>query len=63
VTVDRVGRIDRDTASTAATTPRLATRLAVAAPLLLALSIAARLAWTYLAPNGANFVDLHVYVG
>ncbi len=33
------------------------------APLLLALSIAARLAWTYLVPNGANFVDLHVYVG
>jgi alpha-1,2-mannosyltransferase len=29
----------------------------------LALSIAARLAWTYLVPNGANFVDLHVYVG
>ena len=27
------------------------------------ISIAARLAWTYLAPNGANFVDLHVYVG
>ncbi|MDA2892808.1 mannosyltransferase [Mycolicibacterium sp. BiH015] len=27
------------------------------------LSIAARLAWTYLVPNGANFVDLHVYVG
>lgn len=23
----------------------------------------ARLAWTYLVPNGANFVDLHVYVG
>jgi alpha-1,2-mannosyltransferase len=63
VTVDRVGRIDRDTASTAATNPRLAPRLAAAAPLLLALSIAARLAWTYLAPNGANFVDLHVYVG
>ena len=63
MTVDRVGRIDRDTASTAATNPRLATRLAAAAPLLLALSIAARLAWTYLAPNGANFVDLHVYVG
>jgi alpha-1,2-mannosyltransferase len=37
--------------------------LAVAAPVLLALSIAARLAWTYLVPNGANFVDLHVYVG
>jgi alpha-1,2-mannosyltransferase len=29
----------------------------------LALSIAARFAWTYLVPNGANFVDLHVYVG
>jgi alpha-1,2-mannosyltransferase len=33
------------------------------APVLLAISIAARLAWTYLVPNGANFVDLHVYVG
>ena len=33
------------------------------APWLLAVSIAARFAWTYLAPNGANFVDLHVYVG
>ena len=31
--------------------------------MLLILSVAARLAWTYLAPNGANFVDLHVYVG
>ncbi|BBY46196.1 polyprenol-phosphate-mannose-dependent alpha-(1-2)-phosphatidylinositol pentamannoside mannosyltransferase [Mycolicibacterium celeriflavum] len=31
--------------------------------MLLVLSIAARLAWTYLVPNGANFVDLHVYVG
>ena len=29
----------------------------------MALSIAARLAWTYLVPNGANFVDLHVYLG
>ncbi|ORB26558.1 mannosyltransferase [Mycolicibacterium parafortuitum] len=38
-------------------------RLRAAAPLLLVLSIAARLAWTYLVPNGANFVDLHVYVG
>jgi alpha-1,2-mannosyltransferase len=37
--------------------------LAVVAPILLAISIAARLAWTYLVPNGANFVDLHVYVG
>ena len=37
--------------------------MAAAAPWLLLFSIAARLAWTYLAPNGANFVDLHVYVG
>jgi alpha-1,2-mannosyltransferase len=37
--------------------------LAIVGPLLLALSVAARLAWTYLVPNGANFVDLHVYVG
>ena len=33
------------------------------AALALALSIAARLSWTYLVPNGANFVDLHVYLG
>lgn len=33
------------------------------APVLLALSVAARLGWTYLVPNGANFVDLHVYLG
>ncbi|PTR30267.1 alpha-1,2-mannosyltransferase [Rhodococcus sp. OK519] len=32
------------------------------APLLLALSVLARLLWTYLTSNGANFVDLHVYV-
>ncbi|WP_372516627.1 mannosyltransferase [Mycolicibacterium flavescens] len=38
-------------------------RLAAAAPIVLVVSIAARLAWTYLVPNGANFVDLHVYVG
>jgi alpha-1,2-mannosyltransferase len=31
--------------------------------MLLAVSVLARLAWTYLVPNGANFVDLHVYVG
>jgi alpha-1,2-mannosyltransferase len=37
--------------------------LTTLAPLLLAVSIAARLAWTYVVPNGANFVDLHVYVG
>lgn len=30
---------------------------------MLVLSIALRLVWTYLVPNGANFVDLHVYVG
>jgi len=30
--------------------------------LLLAISIAARLSWTYLTPHGANFVDLHVYI-
>jgi alpha-1,2-mannosyltransferase len=29
----------------------------------LILSVGARLAWTYLVPNGANFVDLHVYLG
>jgi alpha-1,2-mannosyltransferase len=38
-------------------------RLAAAAPVVLAISIAARLALTYFIPNGANFVDLHVYVG
>lgn len=38
-------------------------RLYRLAPVLLVLSIAARLAWTYFVPNGANFVDLHVYVG
>ncbi|MCV7229927.1 mannosyltransferase [Mycolicibacterium komossense] len=42
------------------TTARRRTALA---PLLFAASIAARLAWTYLVPNGANFVDLHVYIG
>ncbi len=30
---------------------------------MLILSIGLRLAWTYLLPNGANFVDLHVYLG
>lgn len=33
------------------------------APVLLAISVSARLGWTYLVPNGANFVDLHVYLG
>ncbi|AQA06504.1 alpha-(1-2)-phosphatidylinositol mannosyltransferase [Mycobacterium sp. MS1601] len=41
----------------------MATRLTALGPLLLVVSIAARLAWTYLVPNGANFVDLHVYIG
>lgn len=45
------------------TSPGFVRRLSAAAPLLLAVSIAVRLAWTYLVPNGANFVDLHVYVG
>jgi alpha-1,2-mannosyltransferase len=59
VRVVRVGRIDIITTGPA----RPRDRLAIVGPLLLALSVAARLAWTYLAPNGANFVDLHVYVG
>jgi len=65
VIVARVGRIDRDTAPTAAapTAPRMPARLAAAAPVLLAISIAVRFALTYLVPHGANFVDLHVYVG
>ncbi|RDH77833.1 mannosyltransferase [Mycolicibacterium moriokaense] len=56
----RVGRIE---ATSATTVPRLPVRLAAAAPWVLLISVAARLAWTYLVPNGANFVDLHVYVG
>src|SRR5689334_9548238 len=60
VTVARVGQINTTSTTTA---PRTPARLAAAAPVLLMLSIAARLAWTYLVPNGANFVDLHVYVG
>jgi alpha-1,2-mannosyltransferase len=38
-------------------------RLTGLAPVLLLASVAARLAWSYLVPNGANFVDLHVYLG
>ena len=57
--IARVGRINAITAAPA----RPRDRLAIVGPVLLALSVAARLAWTYLAPNGANFVDLHVYVG
>jgi alpha-1,2-mannosyltransferase len=63
----KVGRIDpipkATAAPTAPPTRRLTSRLQAAAPLLLIASVAARLAWTYLAPNGANFVDLHVYLG
>ncbi|WP_072749682.1 mannosyltransferase [Rhodococcus maanshanensis] len=32
------------------------------APLLLAVSVAVRMAWVFLSPNGMNLVDLHVYV-
>jgi len=60
----KVGRIDTIPAAPAAPrTRRLASSLRAAAPALLIASVAARLAWTYLAPNGANFVDLHVYLG
>ncbi|PJE08931.1 mannosyltransferase [Mycobacterium sp.] len=50
-------------AAAAPTTGQSSTLLQKLALPLLTLSIAARFAWTYLAPNGANFVDLHVYVG
>ncbi|OBK50481.1 mannosyltransferase [Mycobacterium kubicae] len=56
----KVGQIDTTSAAPAAR-PTQAWRTAAA--LLLLASIAARLAWTYLTPHGANFVDLHVYVG
>ncbi|MCV7289791.1 mannosyltransferase [Mycolicibacterium wolinskyi] len=49
--------------TTSATTVTASARLQRLAPMLLIASIVARLAWTYLVPNGANFVDLHVYVG
>jgi len=58
--IAKVGQIDVTSAAPAAPITR---RLAGAAPLLLILSVAARLAWTYLTPTGANFVDLHVYLG
>ncbi|OBF44074.1 mannosyltransferase [Mycobacterium sp. 852002-50816_SCH5313054-b] len=63
--IAKVGLID--TTSTAAPAAPLHRRLGgplqAAAPALLAVSVLARLAWTYLVPNGANFVDLHVYLG
>ena len=55
-----------DTTAAAPAVPisrRLASLISTAAPILLILSIAARLGVTYLGPNGANFVDLHVYLG
>src|SRR3984957_11778202 len=60
----KVGQIETISAASAATiTGRLANLLHTAGPVLLIVSIAARLALTYLGPNGANFVDLHVYLG
>jgi alpha-1,2-mannosyltransferase len=50
-------------APAAPVTRRLANLLVAAAPLLLVVSVAARLALSYLVPHGANFVDLHVYLG
>jgi alpha-1,2-mannosyltransferase len=59
-----VEQVDTTSAAPAApTTRRRAIAPNAAGPLLLVLSVAARLAWTYLTPNGANFVDLHVYIG
>src|SRR6202040_107137 len=60
----RVVQIDATSAAPAAATiRRRAISLNALGPVLLVVSVAARLAWTYLAPNGANFVDLHVYIG
>jgi alpha-1,2-mannosyltransferase len=57
-------QIDTTSAAPTATTDRRrATSVDALGPVLLIISVAARLAWTYLAPNGANFVDLHVYIG
>ena len=64
VAIVRVGRIKTTSAAAAARkSRRFASQLDAGAPLLLLTSVAARLAWTYLAPHGANFVDLHVYLG
>ncbi|WP_413232795.1 mannosyltransferase [Mycolicibacterium sp. 050158] len=59
----RVGEITRQSEvapGSTGVTPR--SRLAALAPYLLALSLLARFAVTYLVPNGTNFIDLHVYV-
>jgi alpha-1,2-mannosyltransferase len=56
-------QIDTTAAAPAATNNRRrAFSVDTLGPLVLLVSIAARLAWTYRAPHGANFVDLHVYV-
>ncbi len=41
----------------------MASLISTVAPVLLIVSVVARLGLTYLGPNGANFVDLHVYLG
>ncbi|MCV7312718.1 mannosyltransferase [Mycobacterium paraffinicum] len=62
--IAKVGRIDTTSATPAAPPRRrFASLLRAAAPALLVASVAARLGWTYLSPHGANFVDLHVYLG
>jgi alpha-1,2-mannosyltransferase len=60
----KVVQIDTTSAASAAATSRpRAISVSTLGPVLLIVSVVARLAWTYLAPNGANFVDLHVYIG
>ncbi len=62
--IAKVRQIDTTVAAPAAPiSQRLASLISTAAPLLLIVSIAARLGLTYLTPNGTNFVDLHVYLG
>lgn len=59
----RVGRITRQSAvEPVGVTVAPGRRVAGAAPYLLAVSLLARFAVTYLMPNGTNFIDLHVYV-
>ena len=61
---DRVVQINTTSAAPAAiTNRRRAMSVDTIGPVVLVVSVLARLAWTYLASNGANFVDLHVYVG
>ncbi len=60
----RVVQINTTSAAPAAiTNRRRAISVDTIGPAILVVSVLARLAWTYLASNGANFVDLHVYVG